>query len=292
LVKWDLHDVAFDDGGTATGEVTFDSPEDYPFNLDNPILCDVQTSGGLARPTRYTLGTADACFRAQHCCSWSEPQGALRALDGLDKSLSDAKPMAIAQYHKQWFFLEMARRNSASADWHARRAVSAAARLGAPFFNVAWMSQGAAALAMNGAYEEAGTWLDAAWSMSDNGYLKTYRPMILASKAYTALLQGRRAQGHELLRELFKLSTDAEAFSYIGTVPVLKDVVLAEALAAEISVPLVQSLIRKYAVAPVHPELPNWPWPVKVYTLGHSVSKSTETGFSTRARPLAKYCCC
>jgi len=63
LVQWDLHDVAFDDGGTATGEVTFDSPEDYPFNLDNPILYDVQTSGGRTRPTLYTLGTADALLR-------------------------------------------------------------------------------------------------------------------------------------------------------------------------------------------------------------------------------------
>jgi len=223
----------------------------------------IATENGLRQPEFLSR-----CFRAQHCCSWSDIEGAVQALNGLDKFVSDTKPMATAQYHKQCFFLEMARGNAAAADSHARRGVMAAACLGAPVLEVAWMSQGAAALAMNGAYEHAGQWLDAAWRLSDNGFAKTYRPMILASRAYTALCQGKQDEARSLIRELFALTPDANAFSYIGTVPVVKDVVLREALANGICVPLVRTLIRKYELAPTAVDLDGWPWPVQVYTLG------------------------
>jgi DNA-binding SARP family transcriptional activator len=67
---------------------------------------------------------------------------------------------------------------------------------------------------------------------------------------------------------LFALAPNADAFSYVGTVPVVRDVVLVEALAAGISIPLVQELIGKYEVVPTTLDLQCWPWPVKVYTLG------------------------
>lgn len=223
----------------------------------------IASENGLPQPKFLSR-----CFRAQHCCSWSDITGAIRALDGLDQCLSEAKPMATAQYHKQRFFLEMARGDAAAAEWHARCGVTAAGRLGSPYFDVAWMSQGAAALAMNGACAEATQWLDAAWRLSGGGFLETYRPMILASKAYVALRLGKKDEGRTLLRELFAMAADADAFSYVGTVPVLKDVVLTEALAAGICVPLVQSLIRKYKVVPARSDLDDWPWPVRVYTLG------------------------
>ena len=226
--------------------------------------CDrIASENGLRQPEFLSR-----CYRAQHCCMWSDTQGALRALDGIEKFVSADNPMATAQYHKQRLFLEMVRGDCVAAELHARQGVAAALQLGSPFFSVAWLSQGAAALSMSGAYEDAAKWLETAWVESENGFVRSYRPMILASEFYVSHCRGRRSQSEHLLRKLFSITPNAEAFSYIGTMATVRDAVLTEALATGISVELVQSLIRKYEVAPPKQNVQFWPWPVKVYTLG------------------------
>jgi LuxR family transcriptional regulator, maltose regulon positive regulatory protein len=162
----------------------------------------------------------------------------------------------------------MVRGNSGAAELHARRGVAAALRLGSSFFSVAWLSQGAAALGMSGAYEDAEKWLEAAWIESENGFVRAYRPMILASEFYVSHCRGLPSQSEHLLRKLFSITPDAEAFSYVGTMATVRDAVLTQALAVGISVEFVQSLIRKYEVTPPSQDLQFWPWPIKVYTLG------------------------
>ena len=226
--------------------------------------CDrIASENGLRQPEFLSR-----CYRAQHCCMWSDTQGALRALDGIEKFVSEENPMATAQYHKQRLFLEMVRGDCDAAELHARRGVAAALQLGSPFFSVAWLSQGAAALSMSGAYGDAEKWLETAWVESENGFVRSYRPMILASEFYVSHCRGRRSQSEHLLRKLFSITPNAEAFTYIGTMATVRDAVLTEALATGISVELVQSLIRKYEVAPPRQNVQFWPWPVKVYTLG------------------------
>jgi LuxR family maltose regulon positive regulatory protein len=226
--------------------------------------CDrIASENGLRQPEFLSR-----CYRAQHCCTWSDVQGALHALDGIEKSVSEDNPMAAAHYHKQRLFLEMVRGNADAAEMHARRGVAAALRLGSAFFSVAWLSQGAAALGMSGAYEDAAKWLDAAWIESENGFVRAYRPMIVASEFYVSHCRGLRSESERLLRKLFSITPDAEAFSYVGTMATVRDAVLTQAVATGISVEFVQSLIRKYEVTPPKHDLQFWPWPVKVYTLG------------------------
>ncbi len=226
--------------------------------------CDrIASDHGLRQPEFLSR-----CFRVQHCCTWSDTQGALRALDGMEKFVSDENSMATAQYHKQRLFLEMLRGNSEAAEMHARRGVTAALRLGSPFFNVIWLSQGAAALGLNGAYEDAAAWLRTAWVESDNGFVIAYRPMILASEFFISVCRGEQNRSRDWLQNLFAITPDEDAFSYVGTMPVVRDAVLVHALIAGINVKFVQALIRKYEVAPPRQDIESWPWPVKVFTLG------------------------
>jgi two-component SAPR family response regulator len=208
------------------------------------------------------------CFRVQHCCTWSDLHGALRALDGLETFVSDENAMTTAQYHKQRMFLEILRGNPAAAELHARNGATAALSLGSPFFKVVWLAQGAAALAMNGAHDDAAAWLSAAWIESDNGFIKTYQPMILASEFFARVCRGATEQATDFLCKLFAITPDADAFSYVGTMPVVRDAVLVHALTAGIRHEFVRALIRKYDVVPTTQDVPSWPWPVKVYALG------------------------
>ena len=243
--------------------------------------CDQIAAGsGLPQPEFLSR-----CYRAQHCCTWLDTQGAVRALDGIEKFVSEENPMATAHYHKQRLFLEMVRGNSDAAELHARRGVAAALRLGSPFFRVAWLSQGAAALGMSGAYEDAASWLEAAWIESENGFVRAYRPMILASEFYVSHCRGLPSQSEHLLRKLFSITPDAEAFSYVGTMATVRDTVLTQALAAGISVEFVQSLIRKYEVTPPRQDLQFWPWQIKVYTFGRFelLIEGESPGYSRKA---------
>lgn len=208
------------------------------------------------------------CFRTFHCVSWNDVAGAARALDGLDARLSDNKPMLAAQYHNACYFLEMARGNAPAAERHARLASVASARLGAPFFKVAWLSHGAAALAMNGSLHDCEKWIEHAWRESSGSFLETYKPMMLATRAYAASRGGMQDRARALVRQLFQLAPTIRALSYLRTLPVVKSTVVAEALAADIEVPLAQLLVQAWDLSPPHPDARNWPWPVRIRTLG------------------------
>ena len=223
----------------------------------------IATENGL-RQTEFI----SRCFRAFHCISWNDIAGAAHALDGLDAWLSDHKPMLAAQYHNARYFLEMARGSGSTAEHHARLALQASARLGAPFFKVAWLSHGAAALAMNRAFQDSETWIENAWCESAGSFLETYRPMMLATRAYAASLDDAPDRARELVCQLFQIAPNVQALSYLRTLPVVKNVVVAEALASDIEVPLAQLLVRSWNLSAPDPDALNWPWPVKIRTLG------------------------
>jgi LuxR family transcriptional regulator, maltose regulon positive regulatory protein len=216
------------------------------------------------RQTHFISG----CFRAYHHSSWGDVRSAAAAIEGLEGMLDDRKPMLAAQYHNAGCFIETWRGNAAEGERHARLAVAAATRLGAPFFCVAWQSQTSAALAMNGAYDLCEAWLEAAWRESEGSFLESYRPMILATRVFLELRRERRELARELLRQLVALAPDARALSYIRGVAGVRETFLCECLSAGLAVPLVQSLIRSWEVRSPQPDLPHWPWRVRVYTLG------------------------
>lgn len=207
------------------------------------------------------------CFRAYHCGAWRDVDGGLRATDGLESLLSESKPMLAAQYHNARVHLEMCRGDGVAAEHHAHAAVAAATRLGAPFYRVAWLSQAAAALALNGSFADAKAWLDAAWAESEGSFLESYRPMICATQAFTALCEGDREAARILMRRMFDLGRDEQGLAYLK-VPVLAETVMRAALEEGIAVALAQTMVRSWDLPAPEAEVPHWPWPVRIWTLG------------------------
>jgi LuxR family transcriptional regulator, maltose regulon positive regulatory protein len=88
------------------------------------------------------------------------------------------------------------------------------------------------------------------------------------ARAYCAMLCGDRGRARDLLAQSILMGKRNNAWAYArGTVP-LFDWMVKEALEAGIEVAYIQKYVRKFAVPPLGEELPNWPWPVKVFTLG------------------------
>lgn len=212
---------------------------------------------------RFLLG----CFRAYLLTSVHQCAEAALAVEGLEEAARHGNTMQVTQYHFARFFIEMCRRNAAGAEHHVRLAVQAAARLGAPFFPVAWLSQGAAALAYNGSYDDAQAWLNEAWRLSEGSFLETYRPMMLASRAFLALRRGDHALAHVSLREM--VAQDNSGFGLLyACFPILGTAVFAEALRAGIAVERLREVVRRMDLPGPEDDVPAWPWPVRIYTLG------------------------
>ena len=94
------------------------------------------------------------------------------------------------------------------------------------------------------------------------------RHQVLLIESYAHLLQGDTEQCHARLREAIAVARDnhywGNAFWLWRVLPRL----CAEALRAKIEVDYVRRLIRQHGLSPEDPYVEDWPWPVRIYTLG------------------------
>ena len=207
-------------------------------------------------------------FRAYNCATWGDLSGAVSALDGLEKWLSPTRPMNAVQFHQAWYVVALLREDGAEAARHGLLGLEAAAKIGAPFFDVVWSIGAAAGLAMAGEHEEAERYLARAWNKSEGTFLVGYRVNMMMVRAYSALSAGKRAEAHACIREMLVLGRRNDSWRYLQPVPTVREIVLEEALAAGIEIEFVQHIARSFELSPRRPDLVHWPWRVKVYTLG------------------------
>jgi DNA-binding SARP family transcriptional activator len=121
-----------------------------------------------------------------------------------------------------------------------------------------------------GKQEEATKHLEYASSIASQIKSKIFKFWILFAESLFALDQGEEAPALKSLREALILGKEG---GYLGTFidhPSTMERLCANALDAGIEVGYVQDLIRKRNLTPEKPplHLENWPWPLKIYTLG------------------------
>jgi ATP/maltotriose-dependent transcriptional regulator MalT/DNA-binding SARP family transcriptional activator len=90
-------------------------------------------------------------------------------------------------------------------------------------------------------------------------------------RAYFFFGRGKESEGQESLRESFRLG-QKNGYTYTASMfrPQVWAVLCAKALGAGVEIEYTQQLIRKRRLFPPLPaaEYENWPWPVKIHTLG------------------------
>ncbi len=98
------------------------------------------------------------------------------------------------------------------------------------------------------------------------GRLGEYQALLV--DAYVALRQRDRARCHSLLRAVLDIGSQQRYRSHWNWYPKMMARLYAEALDQGIEVAYVQDVIRQHGLLPESPDTENWPWPVKIYTLG------------------------
>jgi ATP/maltotriose-dependent transcriptional regulator MalT/DNA-binding SARP family transcriptional activator len=98
-----------------------------------------------------------------------------------------------------------------------------------------------------------------------------YECQVKLVEAYSALRQGDAVRCDELLRSAFLHSDPDDYLQYhcVRSHPALLSELFGEALSAQIEVQRVVYLIYRLDVSPSNKAPSNWPWPVRIFALGH-----------------------
>lgn len=207
------------------------------------------------------------CFRVYHDSTAGLLESGTRALSAIPALLNEVRAMDFAQYHLAACCMALAKRDGPAAAFHGRHGLEHVRGSGSPVLDVIWLGLGAHGIALDGAHDEAGRYLDEAWRKSE-GRLSRFRPWLLLVRAFIALRQSDWPACHARLREGLQLARALGGSCFIHWLMALKDEVFLEALRAGIEVEFVTSLIRRlYAKAPENAG-EEWPWPVRIFTLG------------------------
>jgi len=117
---------------------------------------------------------------------------------------------------------------------------------------------------------EAGEHLSRASGIANQMKSQLFKFFVLLAKALFAFDQGDEGLGMSSLREALSLGKEGRFFCTNIDQPSSMVRLFTKALEAGIEVNYVQELIRRLNIIPAEPplHLDNWPWPLKIFTLG------------------------
>jgi ATP/maltotriose-dependent transcriptional regulator MalT/DNA-binding SARP family transcriptional activator len=152
---------------------------------------------------------------------------------------------------------------------HAERGMQAVERVGAAYFRAVFPVLFASVFADAGQAGRALEIIAQSRKLSRGSYLEAMDGQLLLEEAYIAHVQGDAVAAHAALTQGLALAAaDRTRAAYAHRVVTRKPMLLVIALQAGIEVGFVRQLIRRWRVEPPSQELPQWPWPVRIRTLG------------------------
>ncbi len=209
------------------------------------------------------------------------------------KALARLEPSDLTYWNFCRSYLAYARGDMDSA-LELARAVAASAERGAPV--LPRVAAGALLSVLLTEKGDFGAALDLMQRLRSDHYgtpFKRIDALIDSAHAYVALLSGDMSQALPALRRFFSQAREHRLVGPFGPLQQLRvpEIRLIEAaLRAGIEVPYVQSLIRQRGLAPESMDVPDWPWPIRVFTLGRflvqSGGKPVGTGHKAQRKPL------
>ena len=158
------------------------------------------------------------------------------------------------------------------ARYEAEQCVEAALGAGSPLVEMYARILLAYVLRLAGEPQDARRQLDMARAIVDPLGVTHAHYLILLTKAILAFEDNNRAEGLRLIEEAFEIGARSayDTTFYFWWQPVEMARLCAEALTAGIAVGYAKEVVRRHRLIPAGgaETLPQWPWPVRIYTLG------------------------
>jgi DNA-binding SARP family transcriptional activator len=200
----------------------------------------------------------------------SDYERASNLLEEMVSSLNPARPWHACLYHcaktKEAFFWG----DVGQAAFHMELATKLRTEAGVTLIAGRFHIDNAYVMHALGRHREAAEYLARAVDFGRKVRGPNHEYAALLAEALFAFDQGEEESGLVLLKKSFALGREKGYFGTWGPAPSGMAKLCIKALQAGIEVEYVQELIRRLRVTPDQPpvHLENWPWPLKVFTLG------------------------
>ncbi|MDH5287503.1 MAG: hypothetical protein OEX23_12840 [Betaproteobacteria bacterium] len=99
-----------------------------------------------------------------------------------------------------------------------------------------------------------------------DGEFASYQALLV--EAYVALQRSDREKCHALLRDALEIGDQQRYCSHWGWCPGMMVRLYTEALDQEMAIGYVRQVIEQHGLLPMSQDVENWPWPVRIYSLG------------------------
>jgi ATP/maltotriose-dependent transcriptional regulator MalT/DNA-binding SARP family transcriptional activator len=196
-------------------------------------------------------------------------------LDKMKEIFNTNQYLAVARYHYQLSWEALCLNNLALALDHAKTGLKITIEAEMPALSVLLRTAVVDVLISSGEYKEALKYLDEARDLAVRYRTGTLEYQVLWLEAVMHFNQGDRKSGLESLRKYLQKSRELGICGHsFWRTPVMMRL-FAIALDNGIEEEQVHEIIRRRRLVPDESmaEIENWPWPVKIYTLGKFVIK-------------------
>jgi LuxR family maltose regulon positive regulatory protein len=241
--------------------------------LHDELLHEAQK--GLAISQKTGIHYLDMWFNLHVVASFvgrMDYKGAVQWLNKIMQAVEGWPKWPKAFYHSLLMQMALFRREYASALREGEQALDFFKQIGSPFsvaFNEILMAQ---LLRIMGRREESFEYLKKARLYAEQKQNNALMIVVLMCEAQFALQDGDNPRGLSLLKQSISLAREG-GFVYLCDEPNITLRICEKALEEGIEVEYVQHIIRRRNFVPEQPpvHLENWPWAVKIYTMGRFV---------------------
>jgi hypothetical protein len=202
--------------------------------------------------------------------SASDRETAKKLLEKMASSLNRFKPWDTCFYHYLRTREALLRGDFKQASLHAEMAMKFGIDVGSPFSLALCHLMKAYVMHSLGKHQEAEEHLSHTFSIAHQTKSKNAQFLVLMAEALFALDQGNEALWLTSLQEALAIGREGKYLDANIDQPSAMARLFEKALEAGIEVEYVQSLIQRRNIIPEKPplHLENWPWPLKISTLG------------------------
>jgi DNA-binding SARP family transcriptional activator len=189
-------------------------------------------------------------------------------LDKLRLTLNEERPTEVMLYNQGQCMLAQLRSDTGLAVHFAQACVDAARETSGAYFNILGPAIVGSAFIEAGQSARARELIHDAQRLSAGTCYEPYDAVLLMVDAYSYLMEGKLPEAHRLLGQALATSRSADSDYFFRWMIVGFRRMLAEALRAAIEPDYVRSLIKKFGVTAESVDAEDWPWPIRICTLG------------------------